>query len=738
MGVILVVLAYSATVFLAAFLLFWIEPLAAKVLLPVVGGSPTVWVLSLAFFQTVLLAGYGYAHLISRWFSVRGQALAHIATIALACTTLPVAISTAGQGAAGAPRQWLLHALAFSLGPTFFVIAVTAPLAQRWFALSGHGQARDPYFLYAASNAGSLLALLAFPFLLEPSLRLTDQQMAWSIGFAVLGVLLLACAAMIDLPPTPRDRMSVAPQAATIDSTISWRQRFRWLALAAVPSSLLLGVTNHISTDIAAVPLLWIIPLALYLLTFVVAFSRRPIVPAGLALWAQAILVLTVGAVELRGIGGPWEIRIVFHLAAFTATALVCHGSLAASRPSPERLTEFYLWLALGGALGGWFNALLSPLIFSTAIEYPLALVLACLLRPGLWPDPTRRLAGLLDAILPALLLLALTKPLGLGAVDWLYVPSRWKLVAGIALVVLAAALAAGRPLRLGLGMAALLLGTIVLPDLRNALHVERNFFGVIRVKEWAREGDDSAKFHILFHGSTMHGAQSVDPAWRLQPGTYYHPTGPLGQLFARIGGSERTRRVALAGLGTAATACYGHRGEDWIFFEIDPAVERVARTRDWFTYLDDCPPRPQVLIGDARVTLKAQPPQHFNLIVLDAFSSDAIPVHLLTREALALYVGKLAPGGLILLHITNRYVDLGPVIAKTAETLGLSAMRADDDDATPLGSGDLKLASSWMAIARGPDDLAVLDDDLRWQSVEPALRPWTDDHSDILTALKW
>lgn len=737
-GVTLVILAYGATIFLAAFLLFWIQPLAAKALLPVLGGSPAVWVLSLAFFQTVLLAGYGYAHLMSRWFSVRGQALAHIAAIALACTTLPVVISTDGQGAAETPRLWLLHALLRSIGPTFFVIAATAPLVQRWFAFSSHGQARDPYFLYAASNAGSFFALLAFPFLLEPSLRMTDQQMIWSTAFAMLGVLLVACAAMTGLPSAPRDRAAVSPQATAANSTISWRERFRWLVLAAVPSSLLLGVTTHVSTDIAAVPLLWIIPLAIYLLTFVVAFARRPIVPVRLALWAQAFLVVAVGAIELRGIGGSWEVRIAFHLAAFAATALVCHGSLAVSRPNPERLTEFYLWLALGGALGGWFNALLSPLIFGTVIEYPLALVLACLLRPGAWPDPARRLAGLLDVTLPALLFLALTKPFGLDAIDWLYVPSRWKLAAGIALVVLAAVLAAGRPLRLALGVAALLLGTIVLPDLRNALHVERNFFGVIRVKEWTPEEEGGVKFHILFHGSTMHGAQSVDPAWRLQPGMYYHPTGPLGQLLTRIGGTERTRRVALVGLGVAATACYGHPGEDWTFFEIDPAVERVARTRAWFTYLDDCPPRPQVLIGDARVTLKTQFPQHFSLIILDAFSSDAIPLHLLTREALALYLDKLAPGGLILVHISNRYADLGPVIAKTAETLGLSALRADDDDATPLGSGDLKLASNWMVIARGPDDLAVLDDDLRWQPIASAPRPWTDDHSDILTVLKW
>lgn len=737
LGVTLIILAYSATVFLAAFLLFWIQPLTAKALLPALGGSPAVWVLSLAFFQTVLLAGYGYAHLIALWLSARGQALIHGILVALACATLPIGFSMSGEGAAEGPQRWLLGALLHSVGPTFFVVAATAPLAQRWFALSGQGQSRDPYFLYAASNAGSLLALLAFPFLLEPSLRMAAQQIAWTVGFAVLGVLLLSCATVTVLRRAPRDLRPKSPQTEAGPSVL-WHERFRWLALAAVPSSLLLGVTTHVSTDIAAVPLLWMIPLALYLLSFVIAFSRRTIVPTRLALWAQAFLVVAVGAIELRGIGGPWEVRIAIHLAAFAVTALVCHGGLAASRPAPVRLTEFYLWLALGGALGGWFNALLSPLIFNTAIEYPLALVYACLLRPGLWPSPAQRFASLLDVALPALLLLALVKPFGLDTIDWLYVPPGWKPAAGIALGLVVTVLAAQRPLRLTLVLMAFLFGALAHSDLRGVLHVERSFFGVIKVKEWSRGEENSPKFHLLLHGSTMHGAQSVDPAWRLQPMMYYHPTGPLGQVLAKIGGSERARRVALVGLGVASTACYGREGDDWTFFEIDSAIERIARMRAWFTYLDDCPPRPQVLIGDARLTLKTQPSHHFNLIVLDAFSSDAIPMHLLTREALALYLDKLMPGGLILAHISNRYVNLGPVIARTAETLGLATLLAEDGDATPLGSGDLKMASNWMVIARGPGDLAILEDDLRWQPVVPAARPWTDDHSDILSVLKW
>jgi hypothetical protein len=675
--------------------------------------------------------------LIAHWLSVRGQVLIHGAFVVLACVTLPIDFSADGEGAAEWPRRWLLNALLHSVGPTFFVVAATAPLAQRWFALSDRGRAHDPYFLYAASNAGSLLALLAFPFLLEPSLRMAAQQIIWTAGFAVLGVLLLTCATATGLQRLPRER-SPAPPRTDAASPVSWNERGRWLALAAVPSSLLLGVTTHISTDIAAVPLLWMIPLALYLLTFVIAFSRRAIVPTHLALWAQAFLIVAVGAIELRGIGGPWEVRVAIHLGAFAATALVCHGGLAASRPAPAHLTEFYLWLALGGALGGWFNALLSPLIFSTAVEYQLALVYACLLRPGLWPSSAHRLASLLDAALPALLLLALTKPFGLDAIDWLYVPPRWKLAAGIALGLAVTGLAAQRPLRLTLVLMAFLFGAIAQSDLRNVLHVERSFFGVIKIKEWSRDEGGSPRFHLLLHGSTMHGAQSLDPAWRLQPTMYYHPTGPLGQALSKIGGSARARRAALVGLGIGSTACYGQEGDDWTFFEIDPAIERVARTRAWFTYLDDCPSRPRVRIGDARLTLRREPSRHFDLVILDAFTSDAIPVHLLTREALAMYLDKLAPGGLIFVHISNRYVNLGPVIAKTAETLGLSTLRADDGDATPLGAGDLKLASNWMVIARERNDLAILDDDLRWQPVTPASRAWTDDHSDILSALKW
>jgi hypothetical protein len=699
-------------------------------MLPLLGGSPTVWVVSLAFFQTALLAGYAYAHLTARWLAPRWQALLHLALMLAAGLTLPITFPTIPIAPGDNPRLWLVMALLRSVGPAFVVIAGTAPMAQRWFATSRRSGARDPYFLYAASNAGSFVALLAFPFVLEPLIRLSDQERLWSLGFMVLGALILGCATLA-IRHAARDPMPFAGTPATI---VFWRDRFRWLALSALPSSLLLGVTTYISTDVAAVPLLWVVPLALYLLTFVVAFGVRP--PIKAALWAQIILIAVVGTIGLWSSEVPWLVLVVINLAAFTATALTCHGMLAASRPTPAHLTEFYLWVALGGALGGWFNALLSPMIFDTAAEYPLALVLVCLLWPGAWPSWTRRSGALLDIILPILLFLFLADPIGLY-VPWLRDQSTWLKLAGAALVAAGVCLTMRRPLRLALAVMVLLAVSSVIPDLKDALHRERNFFGILKVTDESLT-DDGARFHVLYNGSTVHGAQSLTPKWRLQPITYYHPLGPLGRLFTRLSVTGRTQTVAVVGLGTGSIACYGHDGEDWTYFEINPAVERIARTRRWFTFLSDCPAHPRMVTGDARLMLGQQPDQRYNLIILDAFSSDAIPVHLLTREAMALYAQKLAPGGLLVFHISNRYLTLGPVIAATAQTVGLTARLANDGDETALGFGDQKWASEWMAVARSGVDLAALGDEDLWKPVEPARRPWTDDYSNILTVIDW
>ena len=720
------IVVYSATVFVAAFLLFWIQPLAAKLLLPALGGSPAVWNTSVAFFQTVLLGGYGYAHLTARWLSPRRQAILHWFLLAAACSRLPIGFPTGNVSPGDHPQFWLLATLIRSVGLPFLMIAATAPMVQRWVALSTHRQASDPYFLYAFSNAGSLCALLAFPFLLEPALRLTSQERLWSTSVVALALLLLGCTM---LTGSRREEARVAGDSA--DPAVAWRQRLWWLALSAAPSSLLLGVTTYISTDIAAVPLLWVVPLALYLGTFVLAFAYRSPPPKAVAA-AQAGLVVMVGASTLWHFHLPWEMRMALHVAAFVATALMCHQSLAASRPSPTRLTEFYVWLAVGGALGGWFNAWISPLVFNASHEYSLVLALVCLLRPGVWGFRTR--SAFVDVGIPVLLFAVIADPLRLYLPWLLDHAGGLKPVAHLAVIV-AVWRMARRPLRLSLGVAALLLTTTVMPEREGTLARERNFFGQLRVVAEPL-GETGDMFHVLYNGSIAHGAQSLEPSRRLRPTSYYHQSGPLGGVFERIGGGPRTRRVAVVGLGTGSISCYGFPWEDWTFFELNPAVERVARDRRWFSYLDDCPPRAKVIIGDARLLLAAQGDGQFNLIILDAFSSDAIPIHIVTCEALSIYLRKLTPDGLILVHVTNGYFQLAPTIARTAATLGLASVFRSDRNLV-VDKGDQKWPSDWMAIGR-PRDLAVLTGAEGWQPVEPGRRPWTDDFSDVLAALRW
>jgi hypothetical protein len=506
-----------------------------------------------------------------------------------------------------------------------------------------------------------------------------------------------------------------------------WRLRLRWLALAAVPSALLLAVTAHITTDLAAVPLLWVIPLALYLLTFVLTFARRPWLAHGWMVRAQPFLLIPL-ALLFSGNLAFW-LALPLHLGAFFVSAMVCHGELARTRPAAAHLTEFYLWLAAGGMLGGMLAALVAPLLFEGVWEYPLALAAACLLRPRLASGPGRRALDLLLplAVLTLVLLQARWRALGLpdlGPTAVLLVPAALLLYA-----------MATRPLRLGLGMAAALAATLFARDGGEIALRARSFFGVYTVKQ------DPAGFHVLVHGTTIHGAQQVDPARRREPLTYYLADGPLGQLFAsQIGRAART--VGAVGLGVGTVACYRRPGQRWTFYEIDPLIERIARDPSLFHYLADCAPEVAVVLGDARLSLQAAPAGSFDLLILDAFSSDAIPVHLLTVEALALYLDKLAAGGVIALHISNRNLDLAPVVAALVRAAGAVAWQQTHRPAAPPGvaAPAYRNLSSWIVIARQPEDLAPLAADARWSRLEGGAgeRPWSDGFSDIVGALRW
>jgi hypothetical protein len=758
---------YILTTLLSALLLFTVEPMVAKMLLPLLGGSPAVWNTCMVFYQVALLAGYAYAHLLSRRLALRTQAAAHAAVLALPLLLLPLALPRgAAPPAEGSPIPWTLGTLLVVAGAPFFVLSTTGPLLQRWFAASGHGRARDPYFLYAASNAGSLAGLLLYPLALEPLLPLKtpagdgllpsvlplSQSTLWSLGYAAFALAAVTCGLAAwrsgSAARSPDDGAGVVGSA---ENAPSWRTRVLWVLLALVPSSALLGATQYVTTDIAAVPLLWVIPLALYLLTFVLVFSPRWRFPARhsgtiLAVLAALVAASFVAAVRSRG----W-LLLPLHLATLFAVGLTCHGRLSEERPHPSRLTEFYLLVAAGGALGGIFNAIVSPLIFRSVAEYPIALVAACLLRPRWKEDASRNPSWTSRA-------LDFGIPLALAALMAFF---EFHPMAELAeRSPSAIAIRTGGPVLLALALIgwrtrfALALGVLMLAGwVENtaptwSLHRERTFFGVVRVatsesppfKLVDAEGHESYRqvvFHVLAHGATRHGSQALDRDLAVIPTSYYHPTGPIGQVFAELLRRGPPREVGLVGLGAGTLAAYGRPGQRFTYFEIDPAVIRIARDPRFFTYLADSKARIETIPGDGRLSLSREPDGKFGLIVLDAFSSDAIPVHLLTREAMVLYVRKLAPQGILAIHLSSKFMSLERVVGSVATSLGLEVLVRRDRVATPQEAFEGKDGSIWAVVAASRSNLEALAKDPRW--VPPAADPrylWTDDYSNVLGVL--
>jgi len=711
---------YGLTIFLGATLLFLVQLIFARLALPLLGGAPAVWNTAMVFFQAVLLAGYAYAHWLSSKVRPAMQMKIHLAVLLLPLISLPVAIPAGWQiPTEGNPIPWLLGLLAVAVGMPFFAVSTTSPLLQKWFASTSHPAAKDPYFLYAASNAGSLVGLLGYPLVIEPNTALKWQGSAWSVGFGLLIALMLACGSL-----TRGSSVKSTPGVVVDEPPVLPICRIRWLVYALVPSSLMLSVTAYISTDIAAVPMLWAIPLALYLLTFIVAFSRRPLVSHALARRALPLLLVAVVMVLAMGATTPLSLLMGLHLAAFFVAALVCHGELARDRPSPRHLTEFYLWMSAGGAIGGIFNGLLAPVLFNRLTEYPLMLVAAAWigLSKGGQAMGYRKLSL---AVVPALLAILLS----------LALPAHWEnsllrniIVFGVPAVF--CFLASRDGIRFALAIGGVLLVSRFLPEHESrTLFAGRSFFGIHRVTE-----SGQGRFHLLFHGKTVHGIQSLDPAQRKVPLSYYHPTGPLGQIFTTRG----SRPVAAVGLGAGAAAAYGKAGQEFTFYEIDPSVKRIASDPRYFTYLADSPAHIEVITGDARLKLSTAPDAHFELIILDAYGSDSVPAHLLTREALQLYLRKLAPGGLIAFHISNLHMDLRPVVGNLAHDGGLPCLFQEDADFQEAESTMGKAPSRWAVVARHDSDLELFLRSNRWQSLAPdaRLKVWTDDYSSILPLL--
>lgn len=723
-------LLFSAALFISAGLLFWIQPLIAKTLLPLLGGAPAVWNTCLLFFQTMLLLGYVYALASSRWLSLRSQAAVHVFLLLLIVIYLfraPVhaPVITAAQQAN--PTRWLLENLLFSVGPPFFIISASNPLLQSWFSRLRHHLAVDPYFLFAASNAGSLMALVAFPLVLEPSLGLNQQYQLWRVGFAVL----VTVTGAIALALKPLGALSPDKQLSDPKIKIPVLRRLRWLALSFVPSSLMLGVTTYITSDVASVPLLWIIPLALYLLTFVLAFTKKQWASGASLNRLTMVAALVVTLILSSGATEPAWALILANLAFFFIAALTCHGQLANDRPSVTHLAHYYLWIAVGGALGSVFNVLIAPVLFTSVLEYPLAVVLACMLLPGEDRAPNKKF---LDVIYPlGLYVLAVS----LATLVTYFRPGssivNFFIVLGIPLIIINHFFRE-RPVRFGLGLCAVMLAGVYYAGYTDrTLHVVRNFFGTTRVTT-----DSIGKIASLYSGNTVHGRQFMDQSRRCEPLSYHHENGPLGQVMAVYNAAPANERVAVIGLGVGAMASYSEPGQQWTFYEINPDVINIARDPQYFTYLQNCATGSlNVVEGDARLSLQNAPNANYGLIVLDAFSSDAIPIHLITQQALDLYLSKLAERGLLAFHISNRSLNLKPILADLAENRKLACIGFDD---LKPGSFEGKDPSQWVVMARSSQEISNLSINTQWQPLSGRKdgRVWSDDFSNIIRAIRW
>jgi hypothetical protein len=725
------ILLYSIAILLGAALLFWVQLFFGKLLLPGFGGTPAVWNTCLLFYQAVLLGGYAYADLLGRLLVPRRQAVVHALVLLAPAALLPVGLPAGWEPPGDAnPVPWLLGALALGLGVPFFVLSTTSPLLQRWFSRLGLPRSHDPYPLYAASNLGSMLGLLGYPLLVEPNATLAVQASLWSWGYALYVLLGLACAAaLLRAPASAHEGAAQDPAPAPLPS-----QRLQWLLLSFVPAALLYGVTTMLATDVASVPLLWIVPLGLYLLSFVLAFASWQPLPFGAL---AAVLPLGLAAMVitlLLNLASPAAPYLALHLAGFLTTAFVLHRELALRRPAAEHLTGFYLWISLGGLLAGLYCAILAPMLYDSVLEYPMALLLAGLLLhaariggTGMGSVPRVRLAALTLALGALLLLLGAGFSLAPLPAS---LPGHAPLL--LALLGIALAFRPGR-LVLALGLAAgVMLGQFA-PRAEGLLHASRSFFGVHRV--YRVEG----RYQVYQHGTTVHGRQSLDPALRRTALSYFHPSGPIGQALGLLYMAHPIERVAVLGLGAGSLAAYSSSGQQWDFYEIDPTVEAIALDPSLFTFLADARGECRVILGDARLSLQRTAAAPYDLIVADVFSSDAIPVHLFTREAFELYFRRLAPEGVLALHITNRFLDLEPVLGAIAAELGLVGVAQWDGSMTAHEAEIGKAASHWALVARRSEHLGALARRGRWRplAVREGVRAWTDDYSDVLGVLQ-
>ena len=744
---------FTATLFLSALLLFSVQPMFAKMVLPRLGGAPSVWAVSMCFFQAVLLAGYCYAHALNRYLSPRLAPFAHLSLLGVALLALPIGLSSsASEPPAGDAYLWLIWTLGVGVGLPFFAISANAPLLQSWFARTKHRDANDPYFLYGASNLGSLAALLAYPFLVEPFVGVASQTFIWTIAFVVLGLGIAGCGFMLRAEVTrtagsapvaiaeSEAESQAASQAASMPIVRpTTQQRLSWIGLAAVPSGLLVAYTSYVTTDIASAPFLWVLPLAAFLATFILAFTERPPLSHSVLLTLQPALV---GA-SLYGLATPgskgWLIAIVASTGAFFVTTMVAHRELYLKRPASAHLTEFYLWMSLGGVLGGMFAALLSPRLFNSIWEFPLLLVLGMACRPGLVARSGDRVELRDLARLAAIVLIVMCcigTAMRLGVLPPIKLPLML-LVGGFAAL---AVLASDKPLRQFVYACLMGLTLVILPSAMNRGAAERSFFGVHYM---TMTPDD--RMRLLMHGTTIHGAERLVDTYgkrvkRPVPSTYYYPGGPMarGVDAARVasGKLERGLKVGVVGLGAGSMACHSRPDESWRFFEIDPVVVKIARDSGQFSFLAHCQLHPDIVVGDARLTIAKEAAGTYDYLIIDAFASDSVPVHLMTIEALQLYLSRLAPHGILAMHVSNRHLDLVTVLSALVQAVpGTHAMLADD-----RGTGEENFDQAASQVVFFTKDAAAMQPVrvFPYMTDMPATTSaaWTDDYSNIISAM--
>ncbi|QIG93752.1 MULTISPECIES: fused MFS/spermidine synthase [unclassified Bradyrhizobium] len=734
----LVLVVYTAAIFVSALLLFSVQPLFTKMVLPRLGGSPAVWSVAMVFFQSLLLGGYAYAHLLMKLNSRVVPIVVHLVLLVIALLTLPLSIKSGwGEPPTSGYAIWLLGLFVVSIGLPFFALAANNPLLQAWFVRTGHPNGPDPYFLYASSNIGSFLALLSYPVLLEPMLTLRTQNLIWTGGYGLLIVLIAGCGLL--LLRSPANAAALNMPADDANATVpSWPQRARWIFLAAVPSGLLIAVTAHISTDVAAAPLLWVLPLSLYLLTWVLVFQSRPLLPHKWMLLAQPLAI--AGVVILLAVGGEQNLLLTLggHQLCFFIIAMACHGELARTRPAAKYLTGFYVALSFGGMIGGLFAGLIAPFTFSWVAEYPILLALAALCRPPGGAERLPRWSAWYWPFLAVLAVALIAPSWSAGDIfNWLEDRRVWIIGAvGVLSALLALALNANR----WKIFATVVVALVVLrayPSDDGRVETVRSFFGVHKIVV-TRNG----QYHVLMHGTTIHGAEKfrnddgTPVTGRPEPISYYHKDGGIGQAITAI--RERKGaplKVAVIGLGSGTLTCASQPGEDWRFFEIDQSMVDTARDPKYFTYIQNCEPNLKPVIGDARLTFAKEPDGVYDLIIVDAYSSDAIPIHLATEEAMAIYKEKLAPQGAVVMHVSNRHLELASVVVGIADANDMKSWVYSEDSGR---DNEYIFSTSVVVSAREEADVGKLASSDVWTETEAdeKQRVWTDDYSNVLGAV--